>query len=324
MTESPETREDALTPIEQEAHAWIRRMVSGEASTADATALRRWCGLSSAHAAAFSEASQFWEAFGASGQMLREQDEARRPNRRVMSRRVVIGSAMAATAAGVMIVRPPLDLWPSFSEMRADYRTGPGEQRGISVADGVSIRLNTRTSLSVRPGGDSGAVKLVSGEASFKTPDDLARPFSVLASGGTTSATNARFNIRVTESNICIVTCLTDRVEVAHRGRTVSLDPEQQVNYGDDGIGRVIGIDPSVVLAWQQGLLIFRMTPLVHVIQELNRYRPGRIVLLNAGLERSPVNGRFRIDRPDEALVQIERAFGVHRRSLPGGLVLLT
>jgi transmembrane sensor len=83
-------------------------------------------------------------------------------------------------------------------------------------------------------------------------------------------------------------------------------------------------VDPSVVSAWQQGYIICNMTPLGDVVEELNRYRPGHIVLLNSALGRSPVNGRFRIDDPDEALAQIERAFGARRRVLPGGIVLLT
>ena len=62
---------------------------------------------------------------------------------------------------------------------------------------------------------------------------------------------------------------------------------------------------------------------LAEVIDELNRYRSGRIVLMNASLAQSPVNGQFKIDRPDDALAQIELGFGVRRRTLPGGLILL-
>jgi len=328
MTDSDKA-DRALTAVEQEAHGWIRRLTSGEASAADAAALRRWCARSPAHAAAFSEASQFWEAFGPAGESLRDDEsisKQRRPSvagRGMVGRRALIGGALAASAAGIAIVRPPLGLWPSFSELRADYRTGAGEQRQIAVADGVAVQMNTRTSISVGAGGDSAAVELIAGEASFKTPDRRSQPFSVMAAGGTTSTTSARFDVRLIGAAAC-VTCLADEVQVEHRGRTVALKPLQQLSYGDDGMGSAITIDPAVVSAWQQGLIIFHMTPLIDVIEELNRYRPGRIVLLNSQVGRSPVNGRFRVDQPDEALAQIERAFGVRHRTLPGGLVLLT
>jgi transmembrane sensor len=317
-----------LTLIEREAHAWIRRLMSGQASAADAAALRWWCGRSPEHAAAFSEASQFWQAFGQAGLSLRDDEEASSERRRsagsvLLARRALIGGALAASAAGVMIARPPLGLWPSFFELRADYRTSAGEQRQIAVSDSISVQMNTRTSIAIGAGGDSSAVELIAGEASFRIPDRPSGSFNVMAAGARTSTSGARFDVRLIGSTAC-VTCLTGEVQVEHQARSVTLGPRQQVTYDDGGLRSVVVIDPVVVSAWQQGLIIFNMTPLTEVIEELNRYRPGRIVLLNSELGKSPVNGRFRIDQPDEALAQIARAFGVRHRALPGGLVLLT
>lgn len=323
-----------LSPIEREAHAWVRRLTSGEASAEDGAALQRWCSLSPAHAAAFCEASQFWNAFGPAGQGLREQDSRGRENARdaarrsvragvVVGRRTLLAGGLAASAAAAMVIRPPLRLWPSLSELRADYRTGTGEQRQIAMSDGVSVRLNSQTSLSIASGRNADAVELVAGEASFQTGGLNSAPFSVVARGGRTSAISANFEVRLIGTSAC-VTCLANDVQVDFRGQQVTLRERQQVTYGDQGLAGVLTIDPAVVAAWQRGLIIFNMMPLADVIDELNRYRPGRIVLLNTRLARSPVNGRFKIDDPDEALVQIERAFGVHRRTLPGGLVLLT
>lgn len=329
VTDDPGRVEDGLTPLQSEAHAWIRLLASGEATESDAQTLRRWCGRSPAHAAAFSEASQFWQAFGPVGRSLlndeRAAAEARRSaDRRVMiGRRALIGGALAASAAGFLAARPPLGLWPSLSELRADYRTGVGEQRRVVAGDGVAIQMNTRTSISVDVSGDPNAIELVAGEASFATSAYQSKPFSVLAAGGKTSAAAARFDVRRLESGAC-VTCLTDEVSVEHRGRVVTLGPRQRVAYDGAGLGEIVSVDPAVAAAWQNGLLIFNMTPLGEVIGELNRYRAGRIVLLNQALALSPVNGRFRIDQPDEALTQIERAFGVQSRRLPGGFVLLS
>lgn len=315
-----------LAPLHAEAHAWVRRLTSGEATAADAAALRQWCGRSPAHAAAFSEASQLWQAFGPAGRSLRHDETILNSARsstagRVMSRRALIGGALAASVAGVMVVRPPLGLWPSVFELAADYRTGTGEQRQLAAIDGLSIQMNTRTSLSIGAGAGADTVELIAGEASFRS--ERSGTLSVVAAGGRTTARNARFDVRVNGSTAC-VTCLTDDVRVEHLARSVTLTPRQQVAYDANGLGAVIAVDPLIVSAWQQGLIICNMRPLADVIEELNRYRSGRIVLLNAELGRNPVNGRFRIDQPDEALAQIERAFGVHRRTLPGGVVLLS
>lgn len=316
-----------LTLLEQEAHAWVRRLASGEVTRLDAQALRSWCDTSAAHAAAFSEASQFWQALGPVARGLRDdlavtgdrRTEHRQPR---IGRRAVLGGALAASAATFMIARPPLGLWPSFSELQADYRTGIGEQRRIAVNDGVAVQLNSRSSLSIGAGSDPDVINLIAGEASFATTDRL-RPFRVVAAAGNVAAVNARFDIRLLGSGAC-VTCLAEGVRVAHGGDAVTLKPRQRVTYDDQGLGPIVAIDPAVVAAWQDGLMIFDMTPLAEVIEELNRYRSGRILLLNSDVAQAPVNGRFRIDRPQEALTQIEQAFGLRQRSLPGGLVLLS
>ncbi len=71
-------------------------------------------------------------------------------------------------------------------------------------------------------------------------------------------------------------------------------------------------------------MLIFRYTPLPKVVEEVNRYRSGRIFIVNAELNARLVNGRFHIDRTDEVLLQLEQAFGVKAKALPGGIVLLS
>jgi transmembrane sensor len=315
---------EELTPLERDAHNWVRRLTSGEATVADGEALKRWCNLSPKHAAAFASASQLWLALGPAGQSLLEGERvavAQHFGRPQFSRRALFAGAVAASGAALLVFRPPLGLWPSLSELRADYRTGVGEQRQLVATDGISIKMNTRTSLSFVDKAKR-EVELISGEASFTTPAGAASPVAVVAAGGRVAALKGRFNVRLRGAGAC-VTCLSDQVQVDYRGRSVTLWPRQQVSYGGDTLGAVVTVDPTAVLAWQQGLMIFSMTPLSDVIQELNRYRTGYIVLLNASLAQSPVNGRFRIDRPDEALMQIEQAFGVRGRVLPGGFVLL-
>ena len=59
------------------------------------------------------------------------------------------------------------------------------------------------------------------------------------------------------------------------------------------------------------------------VIAEVNRYRPGRIVLIDRSLGDEEVTARFRLDRLDDAIAQIHEVFRARIRTLPGGLVLV-
>ena len=314
--------------LEREAHRWVTQLVSGEATAADAQALRRWIAQSPRHADAYAAATARWNAFGAAGKALRAEQarDVRRPVR-PMSRRLVLGGgAMAATLAVAYAgVRPPLALWPSIDELTADYRTATGEQRHIALAGLASVQMNTRTSLSlVAATADADSqVRLLACEASFTTAPQAARSLVVLAGEGRTIASRARFDVRSADNAVC-VSCLDGDVRVEHGAQAATVRAGQQIRYDAGGLGGAMAIDPADASAWQSGVLIFRFTPLADVVAEINRYRQGRVILLNAALAAKPVNGRFQISRIDEALGWIGQAVGARSRTLPGGVVLLS
>jgi transmembrane sensor len=242
------------------------------------------------------------------------------------SRRLVLGGSLAAAAAacGYAVVKPPLDLWPSLAELTADYRTTTGEQRQVLLPDDVAVHLNSQTSIALRAAnGNADRVELIAGEASFATVDPN-RPLVVLAADGRAVAGNAQFNVRRTEAAAVFVSCTGGHVQVECRAEARTIGPGRQVRYDENGFGDVATIDPELVTAWRQGVLIFRLTPLGDVVDEINRYRRGKVILLNAALARTPVSGRFRIDHIDEIILRLNQAFGVKSRSLPGGIVLLS
>lgn len=317
--------------LEREAQAWLVRLTSGEATTADAAALKRWCGQSPAHAAAFAEVNLLWDTLNAAARNIASRSEApmaaapsggvgRRLGRRTFLGATVAASAAAATA---MVAYPPLHLWPSLPELAADYRTGTGEQRRITVADGASVELNTRTSLSIQSTEGHDGIELIAGEAAFVTGAAAGKPFVVIAADGRTIASSAQFNVRHDGPDVC-VTCLDGEIRVEHRGHAATLEQRQQVVYGGRGLEQVVTTDPAVVTGWREGMLVFRNEPLARVIDEVNRYRPGKIVLMNAELGRRSVVASFRLDRIDDVITLVRDAYGAQVRLLPGGIVLLS
>lgn len=324
MSRDLDNEADAL---KRDARHFVRQLVSGEATTADADALRLWRQQSPAHDAAFAEAVRLWQALGASGRAF---VEARGMpvwpgHRAVTTRRALLAGsgALAASVAAYAVVRPPLDLWPSLDQLRADYRTATGEQRQLTVAD-VAVRMNTQTSLVVPPdAGDAASVRLVSGEASFAMGAESSRRLIVLAGNGQTIARRARFDIRSISAATC-VTCLEGEVEVAAGHRSELVRVGQQVTYDATGLRPVMTVDAREATSWHDGFIVFRATPLSSAVAEINRYRPGRVVVMNAALGQKTVSGRFRIERADEILGWIEKATGATSRALPGGVVLLS
>ena len=324
MTADWNSETDLLT---RDASRWVTQLVSGEATAADAEALTHWRRQSPAHEAAFAEAVRVWRSLESSGRTFIAQGGApawsRRPHQ--MTRRVILGGggALAAAAAAYAIVNPPLALWPSFDELRADYRTATGEQRRLTLAD-VTIEMNTQTSIAVpAQGGGMDRVKLITGEASFAVPPQPQRALTVLAGSGRMVTSRARFDVRNVGPVVC-VTCADGEVQVAQGEQAVMLAAGSQLTYDDRGLGQSLAIDIAEATAWQDGFIVFRSTTLSAAVAEVNRYRSGRVILLNAALEKTTVSGRFRIERIDEILAWIEEAAGARARVLPGGIVLLS
>lgn len=322
-------RPDAL---ELRAHAWLRLLKSGNARVADAQAAARWCALSERHAQAFRNAQRMWHdllpaatlAGMHDAQLAQLRTSVHSKKIVPMSRRGFLGGAVAAAAvAGVALLRPPLDLWPSAADAwQSDYRTAAGEQRGLALADGVQVEMNTRSSIALRTaGGATVGIELMGGEVAVDVARG-ARDFAVAAAGGRTAGRAARFELRYLDDEVC-VTCVAGSVNVEAAGRTVRLEAAQQLVYDKDAVRPVRHVSLADVSAWRDGVLSFQDTALSQVVAEINRYRPGRVVLLAKQMSGRPVNGRFNIRHLDKAIAQIQRLFGLDATSLPGGVVIL-
>ncbi len=312
----------------REARHWVARLHSHEVDADEADALSHWCDQSPAHEQAFAEAHLRWRLFRSAALNVasREKDGdisllAARPSSGRMGRRAFLGGAIAASAAGVayLALRPPLDLWPSLGQLSADYRTAVGQQRQLALADTVSVEMNTQTSLSVRPA-PSGVIafEVVSGEISVAAKS----PVMATAGNGQARAEQGTFNI-LYQGDTGSVVCVEGEVSVSCGADRITLRQAQRVVYDYRGLGRLAQSDTTTVQAWRRGLLIFEEAPLSQVVTEINRYRRGRVILMDASLGALPVYATFRIDHIDEAVPRLADVFGVKARSLPGGIVLL-
>lgn len=316
--------------LQEEARAWVRLLTSREVSAWDAQGFQRWLQLSPDNKAAFNEAKRVWAAMKpAAGEMLRTNPaiatthhQALRPVR--LGRRAFMGAAVSAAAvAAVAVVHPPLGLWPAVTEWGADYRTAAGERQEIGRAGHVLVTLNTRTS--VRREMDRGelvGLELISGQAAVDLPRSGQR-FVVVAGAGRSIVESGRVDVKFLNDKVC-VTCLEGAARIEHPSGNRALTARQQAVYDSRTVSQVAGVDPQEVSAWRSGEMVFRNAPLAEVIDEINRYRPGRVVLVNAAARERLVSGRFLITALDTVLWQIEQTYRLEGTSLPGGLLVLS
>lgn len=293
--------------LQSEAQDWLILLTSGRATVADARALRQWCAQSPEHARAFEQSKRLWQQLQPAAERL----QAPQP----LSRRAFLGGAIAASAA-FLLIRGTVP--GGFSGLGADYITEVGEQRRVDLADGVSLELNTQTRINRR---DNANFELVSGEVEVLTRAQ--EPLKVQAGTGWLSASQARFNLRNTDQSVC-VTCLDGALQVDVQGRSIRLESGQQLTYDAQQVGTPQAVDTSTVIAWRQQILVFNDATLSTVIDEINRYRPGMLLLLNSELGKRKVQARFSLDQLAGVALLIRDAYGAKCTELPGGVVVLS
>ena len=152
---------------------------------------------------------------------------------------------------------------------------------------------------------------------------DLGAGAVVMTAGkGQITAGRARFAVEQDRDRSC-VTCLEGGVKIAYGARRADVAIGQQLIYTNWAFGQATAVDTQVAAAWTRGKLIFHHTPLGDVVRQVNRYRPGRVMIGNPSLVGVPINGVFYTENVDDVILQIEQVTGAHALVLPGGALLL-
>ena len=240
-----------------------------------------------------------------------------RPGRRVLLRAGLAGAGAAAAAAAL----PPLGWWASLEGLGADYSTAVGEQRTVDWDGGQAVvELDARTRMNVADG--PRRLELLEGQAAI-TCAEQGQGLTVAAGAGEILLDAASVGLSRSGDEVT-VTCLRGRVDIRHPSRELALEAGQQARYGAVAVTAPARADLEQAMGWREGVLVFRDMPLAEAVAEINRYRPGRIMVLDDALAARRVSGRFQIARLDLAIDRIREAFGAHVRQLPKGIVLLS
>jgi transmembrane sensor len=315
---------NGLSAPMHEALGWIVRLTSGSATRADAHAFEAWRAQDPAHAEAFREAAALRKALRAMplgpdlpGNVI---PFGARLRQAAMDRRgfLLTGGAIAASGA-MLMVNPPYALWPSLAELRAGERTGVGERRLLRPMAGVTIEMNGRTALSLDAARRQAT--LIAGEAFVAVIEGVA-PFAIRVGETLWLSKAAQFDVRASERETC-VTCLSGHVfgeQGTARHRIVA---GQRFAAAPGEAARITQIDPAVSGSWRRGVLIFRDTPLAAAIEDINRYRHGRIILSNEAVGRRLVSGMFHTAQIENAVSQIQQLLNLDVTEIAGGVTVI-
>ncbi|ONG55984.1 hypothetical protein BKE38_07425 [Pseudoroseomonas deserti] len=305
---SPEAE---LTRIEEQAAIWFTRSRQPAWPAAERDALAAWLAEDPRHAVALREAEALWGALDGQRAAL----GAGLPKGRRSLWRPALGLAGAAAAAGGVF-------WLSDPARRADYRSGTGERRVVELAaDGSRAELDAASALSADFSGAARRLTLHAGQALLTLPP--ARPFEVLAGDGRLIGTGGSLGLHRRAERVSVA-LLEGRATLQQGGRRVVLERGEAASYGVAGLQGPVAADPGTATAWRQDQLIFRRAPLAEVVQDLERYRGGVILITDRKTAEISVSGAFSTRNPDAVLAAIGQTLPVTVRQIAGYLVVIS
>lgn len=321
--------------IRQQAADWAVRQHMERLDTQQLDELEHWLQADPAHADALADAQMLWEvceslrdaALFATPVPMARTTRVRRFLRGLFAWEPLMPARWAGIAGLLLVVILGVNGRDTLAPLLADYRTGTGEVRQLTLEDGSQVLLGTRSALSVDYDGDARRVRLVRGEAVFSPAPRAGeehRAFIVETCGGQTQALGTRFLVQRKDSDTAWVGVLQHSVKVTLQqpNSELSLAEGQSARY-QRGQG-IVALDdnPTQQADWAQGVLIFRNAPLAQVLQRLADFHPGLLKLIDQRQAQAPVSGLFHLDNLDAAIrtLAAERQLQVAR--LPGVTLL--
>ena len=297
--------------IQEQAVDWLMQLQASPKDTAIVEACALWRASDARHELAFAKASRVFS--DTRFLLLQDTDFARTaarkpryPVRAALSSMLLFG----ALAGGFIAYDGPMRL-------RADTMSASNEMPIIKLEDGSTVQLNAGSAIAFDITDSERQVQLLRGEAYFIVAPDPQRPFTVRAANGEVTALGTEFDVKLKDGGADVV--VTEHaVQVQTSATSSALNPldmlqlEQghSVFYDNkNGIGQVAMIDPELAASWRRGRLVFENQPLEHVVEDIARHLPGRVMIASSDLAERRITGTFDLSAPSTALDDFITAF---------------
>lgn len=290
------------------AASWYVQLQSQPPSLAEQKAWQLWIESDPAHLAAWNQMEQLQRHLGTLPQDLnRRALNGGQPRRQVLK--------LLLLAAGTGFVGWNVQQRTSLGYVWADYKTGVGQRRTVSLADGSQIQLNTDSAIDVAFDAALRLIRLRSGEILIQTGKlGDQRPFYVQTRDGRIQALGTRFSVHQMSSSTR-VGVLEDRVSVQPAQSSTAaliLKAGESTDFDSRHVGLTHPFQSSEV-AWINGQLIVLNARLGDVIEALGRYRSG-VLHCDRRSRDLRVSGTFRLDSTDAVLANLQASLPINVR----------
>lgn len=300
--------------LREEAEGWFARIEGGTPTAEELEAFEIWLKATPEHLHAYQETINLWAALKSPvGDMaMRRAQTSGKQNASWWQWVASWHFGAPASAMGVAVLIFWIFVPNLFTDLGADYVTARGETRTIILPDHSEVEMAANTAIALTFGEGRRGVKLLRGEAYFKvrrSTQGLA--FLVQAGPAKIKVLGTQFDVdrlgiltEITVSEGAVV------VSGEQAGRPATLTQGEHVTAREGKLSAVAVADMGSLLSWRQGRLMFNQQPLQRVIERINRYREGRIIVANPALRNMKISGTFPAHDTDAALDAITRSIG--------------
>ncbi|MCL7931015.1 FecR domain-containing protein [Halomonas llamarensis] len=299
---------DTISPaILEQASLWMARLWSDDATDAQRDACLQWRQAAPEHERAWQQLRAIDGRLGTlPSHAARSKLFEASPT---VSRRHLLqwgGVALLAGGLGFGLPRTP-----QWQRQFADYATGIGEMRDVTLGDGTQLRLDTDTAINVSFDAHQRRIHLVRGGVLITTSKIAdARMFSVMTREGLSLPFGTRFSVQQ-HTDSTHVAVYEGRVALERRGsdERTTLEAGQQAAMSASRVTSPTPLDPTEIARFQ-GRLVAESMRVIEVVEMLARYRHG-VVRCAPEVANRRVSGVFSLQDTDRALASLADALSL-------------
>ena len=238
---------------------------------------------------------------------------------------LVAGSMAALVLAAIVAAVALSDMLERGAATSDRIATSRGAHDSAKLADGSTVELGGKSSVSVVFSPLSRVVVAEDGEAFYRVVKDPARPFVVRAGPVTVTAVGTAFSVRRTGDSVSVVVTEGEvDVRADAAASAVRVSAGQLVRYDRGAMTRSDSVAAEVATSWRDGRLQFVDEPLRLVIASVNRYSPRELLISDPSIEELRFTGTVFEKGVDSWLHGVEAVFPVRVVEIDHRRVMLT
>ena len=309
-----------------EAAEWFALLRSGDASENDTRHWQAWLAQDPSHKLGWQRVEKIEAQFrAATGQ---HPESTATTLNQLQSNRIHRRSLIKNAALAIGTLSFGLGGWhygnvaQLIAHRSAQYQTGVGEIRSLTLPDGTQLWLNTNTAINTAMNGEKSEIHLLHGEILVETNKQSPFPLIVQTSEGTLQPLGTRFTVRKpstdTHHNQTFVAVYEGAVRVTtHHAQSITVPQHHQTTFTSVAVSALSAASPRREY-WHKGILLADDVRLDDLINELNQHQHGYINV-SADAAQLHVFGAFPLSQPDTVFTMLANALPITvSRPFPG------